>query len=215
MNKQTIVTYIYFFIMLLDVLGVFFPEVIQRRYTTFFPIPVLFLLYMVSVEKLNVYYSLALLSTFLGVVFFNIEAYFKLGLICYAMGVFLYIIITLRYVSIISTKSIFYATIPFLIVYLVPLMLYSHAVQGEIFNHIMLYVFCVGFFFLLGTLVYINQPNRSNLWLLYSGILFVISTIIHGYNMFFGYVALLQAGVITTFLLMHFAMYKHMTMEEV
>lgn len=214
MTKQRIVTYLYFIIFLIDALGVVFPESIQRQYTTFFPIPVLLALYWVSVEKINWLYSVALVSTFLGVILFNTESYYKLGLVCYAIGVLLYIVVTFKNAEEISLRSIFTVTIPFLIVYLVPLLLYSDAVQGDVFNYIMLYVFCVGFFFLLSTLVYINQRNRTNLWLLSSGILFVISTIMHGYNMFFGYVTVLQLGVVVTFLLMHYAMCKYMIDSE-
>jgi hypothetical protein len=211
MSKQKILTYLYFIILLLDALGVLFPDVLNRKYITFFPLPILLILYFFSVKKINWYYVIALAFTFLGIVFFNAEAYFKTGLVSYALGVLFYVVIGLKQASIISVKSVCIATIPFLIIYLVPLLLYSDAVGGDVFNYIMLYVFFVGSFFLISSLIYINQKNTRNLWLLISGILFIVSTIMHGYNMFFEYITILRIGVIVTFLLMHYAMYKYVS----
>jgi hypothetical protein len=157
----------------------------------------------------NWLYVIALVSTFLGVVFFNVDAFFELGLICYSMGVFFYVIISFKKANVISTKSVVIATIPFLILYLAPLILYSNAVQGDIFNYIILYSFFVGFFFFISTLIYINQRTSTNLWLFGSGILFLLSTVIHGYTMFFERMLILQFAVVSTFLLMHYAMFKY------
>lgn len=213
MSARKILTYLFFLIFLLDALGVIFPDNINRMYTTYFPLPALLFLYFFSVKKLNWYFVMAIVFTYLGVIYFNTAAYYKMGLVFYAIGVFLYVIISLKHAAIISTKSIFIATIPFLIVYLVPLMLYADAVRVDIFNYIMLYVFFVGFFFLISSLIYINQRNKNNIWLLCSGVLFLISTIMHGYNMFFGYVRLLELGVVVTFILMHYAMYRYVIVE--
>jgi hypothetical protein len=209
MPKRKIFTYLYFIILFLDAFGLIVPDIIHRKYTTFLPLPILLILYFLSVKKVNLYYIIALACTFLGVVFFTMRGYFKMGLVAYAIGVLFYVIISLKQASTISMKSIYIATVPFLIVYLVPLLLYSDKVPTEIFNYIMLYVFFVGFFFLISTLIYFNQKNKRNLWLFSSGLIFVISTIIHGYNMFFGYVVLVQFFVIITFLLMHYAMYRY------
>lgn len=213
MSKQKILTYLYFVILFLDALAVLLPDILNRKYTTFLPLPILLILYVVSVKKMNWYYVTALVFTFLGVVFFSNRIYFKMGLIFYAIGVFLYVIISLKQAAVISVKSICIATIPFLVIYLVPLLLYSDAVQVDVFNYIMLYVFFVGFFFLISSLLYINQRNERNSWLFLSGIIFVVSTIIHGYNMFFEYLPEIRAGVVVTFLLMHFAMYKYVAHE--
>lgn len=213
MSKRKIFTYLYFIILLLDAFGVFFPAIIDRRYTTFLPLPILLVLYLFSVKKVNWYYIIGLVFTFLGVIFFNIPKYSKLALVFYAIGVLFYVIIGLKQAAVISMKSIWIATIPFLIIYLVPLLLYSDAVGGDVFNYIILYVFFVGFFFLIASLIYINQNNKRNLWLLISGILFVVSTIIHGYNLFFGYVVIVTFFVIITFILMHYAMYRYVELE--
>jgi hypothetical protein len=213
MPNQKIFLYLYFIVSFLDTLGVFFPETLSRKYTTFFPLPILLCLYFFSVKKINWYYTVAVLFTFLGVIFFNTRMYFKIGILCYAIGVLFYVIISLKQAAVISAKSICIATIPFLIIYLVPLILYADAVGGEVFNYIILYAFFVGFFFLISTLVYINQKNERNLWLFSSGILFLISTIMHGYNMFFGHILALHFGVVATFLFMHFSMYKYVIKE--
>lgn len=215
MSKQKILTYLYLLFVLLDAIGVIFPDIIYRKYTTFVPIPVLFLLYLYSVKKVNWFFLTSLIATFFGIIFFNIEAYFKIALIFYAIGVFLYVIICLKTAEVIPIKTIVIATIPFLIVYLVPLILYSDAVQSEIFNFIMIYVFCVGLFFFITTLVYMNKPNKINLWLLSSGVVFLISTIIHGYNLFFKFLITIRVGVVLTFLFMHYAMYKYIVLKAI
>ncbi|MBC8756161.1 hypothetical protein H2O64_15905 [Kordia sp. YSTF-M3] len=209
MPTRKLLTYLYFIIMLFDAFAVFFPDIINRRYTTYFPLPILMLLYLLSVKKINWFYVIGLVCTFLGVVFFSKQFYFKLGLVFYAVGVLFYVLICLKQAAIISVKSVIVATIPFLIIYLVPLILYADAVQVDIFNYIILYVFFVGSFFFISSLIYFNQRNNRNLWLFSSGILFVISTTIHGYNMFFGYVKIVQFFVIITFILMHYAMYRY------
>lgn len=211
MPKRKTLLFLYFIVLFLDAFGVIFPEWVDRKYTTFLPLPILALLYVFSVKKINWLYITALLFTFLGIIFFNIQSYFKLALIFYGLGVCFYVIISLKTAAIISIKSICIATIPFLIVYLVPLIFYSDAVQGDIFNYIMFYVFFVGLFFFISTLVYINDRNKTNLWLFSSGVLFLISTIIHGYNLFFEYLTIVRVGVVFTFLIMHFAMYKYVS----
>ncbi|QHI34779.1 hypothetical protein IMCC3317_01230 [Kordia antarctica] len=213
MSKRKILTYLYFAFLFLDVFGVLFPAIIDRKYTTFLPLPVLLILYFVSVKRINWYYVIALVFTFLGVIFFYKRTYFEIGLVSYAAGVLFYVIISLKQATVISIKSVCIAIVPFLIIYLVPLILYSDAVGGDVFNYIMLYVFFVGFFFLISSLIYINQSNKRNLWLLISGMVFVVSTIMHGYNLFFGYVAEVKIGVIITFLLMHYAMYRYVELE--
>lgn len=209
MPKQILLTYLYFFLMIIDAFGVVFPDIIQRKYITFLPIPVLFILYLFSIKKVNWIYIAAIFFTFLGIIFFNTVSYFKIALIFYGIGVCLYVIISLKTAAVIPIKTIAIATIPFLIVYLVPLFFFYDAVQLDIFNYIMFYVFFVGLFFFIATLVYINQKNNTNLWLLCSGILFLISTTIHGYNLFFEYLTSIRVGIVITFLGMHFCMYKY------
>jgi hypothetical protein len=209
MPTNKLLTYLYFFLLILDALGVIYPETIDRRYVTFLPLPVLIILYLYTAKKLNWWYVTALISTFLGIVFFNISSLFKVALIFYALGVCFYVIVTLKKAIIIPIRTIFLATIPFLIVYLVPLFLYYDAVRVEIFNYIMFYVFFVGLFFFISTLVYINQKNKVNLWLLSSGIVFLLSTIIHGYYLFFEKLVTIRVGIVITFLFMHYAMYRY------
>ncbi|WP_298425583.1 hypothetical protein [uncultured Kordia sp.] len=213
MPKRKILLSLYFITLFLDALGVMFPEWIDRKFTTFFPIPILGLLYICTVKKVNLLYIISLIATFLGIVFFNIQSYFKIALVFYGIGVCMYVVISLKTAEVISIKSICIATIPFLIVYLVPLILYSDAVQSDIFNYIIFYVFFVGLFFFISILVFINKKDETNLWLLCSGVLFLISTIIHGYNLFFEYITSIRVGVVFTFLIMHFAMYKYVSRQ--
>ncbi|WP_430413223.1 hypothetical protein [Kordia sp.] len=213
MPKRKILLLLYFTAIFLDVLGVLFPEWINRKYITFLPFPILILLYIHSVKNINWLYFFGLIATFLGIILFNTKAYFKLALIFYGLGVCMYVIVSLKTAKVIPIKSIAIAAVPFLIIYLVPLIFYSDAVQMDIFNYIIFYVFFVGLFFFVSTLVYINDQNTLNLWLLCSGILFLISTIIHGYNMFFEYLVSIRVGVVLTFLLMHFAMYKYVSKQ--
>lgn len=209
MPKIKILTYLYFIILFLDAFGVVFPDILHRKYTTFLPLPILLLLYLYSVKKINWLYITSLVATFLGIIFFNTKAYFKTALIFYGLGVFFYVIISLRSAIVIPIKSIGIATIPFLVVYLVPLIYYSEAMQTDIFNYIIFYVFFVGLFIFISSLVYLNQRNRTNLWLFCSGILFLISTVIHGYHLFFEKIMLIRVGIVCTFLMMHYAMYKY------
>lgn len=213
MPKIKILTFLYFIILFLDAFGVIYPAIVDRKYTTFLPLPILLLLYLYSVKNMNWLYITSLIATFLGIILFNTQSYFKIALIFYGLGVFFYVIIALKSAVVIPIKSIFIATIPFLIVYLVPLLYYSDAMQGDTFNYIIFYVFFVGLFIFISSLVYLNRPNTTNLWLFCSGILFLISTVIHGYNLFFEYVVFIRVGVVCTFLTMHFAMYKYVSRQ--
>ncbi|WP_420573127.1 hypothetical protein [Kordia sp.] len=215
MSKQKILTYLYFFLALADALGVVFSDIIHRKYTTFLPVPVLFILYLYSVKKVNWLYIFSLIFTFIGIIFFNIQSYFNIALIFYALGVCLYVVISLKTAEVIPVKNIGIATIPFLIVYLVPFILYSDAVQSEVFNYIIFYVFFVGLFFFISILVYVNKQNTANLWLFSSGIVFLFSTIIHGYNIFFEFLVPIRVGVVITFLFMHYAMYRYTVLKTV
>lgn len=214
MSKQKLLTYLYLSLSVLDAIGVVYPEIIDRKYVTFLPFPVLILLYIYSVQKINWVYIIALISTFLGIIFFNIQSYFKIALIFYGIGVCLYVVTTLKKAVVIPIRTIIIATVPFLIVYLVPLIFYYDAVKIEIFNYILFYVFFVGLFFFISTLVYINQRNSTNLWLLSSGVVFLFSTIIHGYNLFFEYLTIIRVGVVITFLYMHYAMYRYIIAQQ-
>ena len=210
MSKQNPLTYLFVFLSILNAFGIIYPEIIDKNYVTFLPFPTLILLYLSSVKKVNVLYIISLISTFLGIVFFHAESYFKPSLIFYGIGVCLYVIISLK-TAVISIKSIFTATIPCLIVYLVPLFYYSDAVPVKIFNYIMFYVFFIGLFFFISTLMYINQRSTKNLWLLSSGIVFVISTILNGYILFDTYLVIIRVAIVFTFLFMHYAMYRYVT----
>lgn len=214
MPKQKLLTYLYFLLLVLDALGVVFPETINRKYVTFLPFPILILLYLYSTKKVNSFYFTALIATFLGIIFFNIPTYFKLALICYGIGVCFYVVTVLKKALVIPIRTIGIAAIPFLIVYLVPLFYYYDDVQLENFNYILFYVFFVGLFFFISTLVYINQQNKTNLWLLSSGIVFLISTVIHGYYLFKKEFIFVRVGVVLTFLFMHYAMYRYTIAQQ-
>lgn len=213
MPRKKLLTYLYFSLLIIDALGIVYPDVLYRKYITFLPFPALFLLYVCSVKKVNWLYITSLIFTFLGIVFFNMKPYMNIALIFYGLGVCLYVVISLKSTVVIPIRSIFIATIPFLIIYLVPLILYYDAVQTDVFNYIMFYVFFVGLFFFISTLVYVSQRTTKNLWLLSSGVVFLISTIIHGYNMFFEPIITIRVGVVITFLFMHYAMYRYVTSE--
>ncbi|WP_298514757.1 hypothetical protein [uncultured Kordia sp.] len=209
MSKQKPLTYLFVLLSILNALGIIFPEVIDKKLVTFLPFPVLILLYLFSVKKVNILYFISLLATFCGIVLFNTASYFEPSLIFYAIGVCLYVVIVLKTAVVISMRSILMTTIPFLIVYLVPLFYYYDSVQTDIFNYIMFYVFFVGLFFFVSGLVYVNQRNTKNLWLLNSGIVFLISTVIHGYYIFSEKLVSIRVAIVFTFLFMHYAMYRY------
>ncbi|AXG70960.1 hypothetical protein KORDIASMS9_03215 [Kordia sp. SMS9] len=215
MSKQKILTYLYFTLLVLDVFGIVYPEIIYRKYVTFLPFPILMLLYFVSLKKMNWLYTIALFSTFLGILFFKLSMHFKIALIFYGIGVCIYVVLALKTAIVIPTQTIFKATIPFLIVYLVPLFLYYEAVNFEIFNYILFYVFFVGLFVFISVLIYIHQQNRTNLWLFSSGIIFLISTIIHGYHLFIEQLDVLRVGIVITFLIMHYTMYRYVILQQI
>ena len=128
--------------MISDALAIVFPNIIERQYITFLPLPVLIVLYFVSVKKINWWYLLALIATFAGILFFKTVSYNKLALIFYTIGTLLYISITLKSTVEIPIRTIFIAAIPFLFIYLIPLFSYYDVIQMDIFNHILILEYC-------------------------------------------------------------------------
>lgn len=214
MNLQKILSVLYFSLMILDGLAIVYPNIIARQYITYLPLPVLMLLYFFSMKKINWNYTFALMATFVGIIFFKTVSYYKMALVFYTIGTLLYVIMTLKSTVEISIKTIFKAAIPFLFVYLVPLFSYYDVIKMDIFNYILAYVFSVGLLFFISVLIYVHKRTKANLWLLISGIVFAISTIINGYYLFKNQLITIRVCVIFAFLFMHYAMYRHVIFQE-
>ncbi|PTX59743.1 hypothetical protein C8N46_10853 [Kordia periserrulae] len=214
MNLQKILSYLYFSLMVLDALVIVFPNIIERQYITYLPLPVLMLLYFSSMKKINWMYVVALIATFAGIVAFKTVSHYKMALIFYTIGTLLYVMMTLKSTVEISIKTIFKVAIPFLFVYLVPLISYYDVIKMDIFNYILGYVFSVGLFFFISVLIYVHKRTKGNLWLLISGIVFAISTIITGYYLFKNQLIAIRVCIVFAFLFMHYAMYRHVISQE-
>ncbi len=198
-----------------DCIRILYPEYVYGSVSIYFPIPILMIMYLINCKKMNYMYVMALVFTCLGVVLVNKggEVGFGIGIISYAIGVILYCIIIIPKLDNISTRSILYLSLPFLLVFLIPYIYYSDYIVDS-FLSVAFYVFSVGFFALSSILVYISSKTKTNSWLMYSGSIFIISTIVAGYGIFVNKTVSTSVFIVISFNAMHYCMGRYVLLNK-
>ncbi len=211
MKIKTLALIAFFGFVFIDTLGIILPNTIDRQITTYFPIPILLLVFVLFTKLSRPLHVIALIFTFLGVCFFstNLDKQQRIGLLFYSCGIIIYIYNILRVQNVFNLNSVIKYALVFILVLLIPTLFYLNHIDKNLFYPIVFYINGVGFLFYVSILSYVNSKTKFNRALLTSGILLALSTIFAGHNLFMGKSSLTGMLNIVTFLLAHFYMSRY------
>lgn len=211
MNIKTLTLIIFFSLVFIDTLGIVLPNIIDRQIITYFPIPILLLIFILFTKFSRPLHITALIFTFLGVCYFstNLDKHQRIGLLFYACGIIIYIYNILRVQNVFNLNSVIKYALVFILVLLTPTLFYLNYIDKDLFYPIIFYINGVGFLFYVSILSYVNSKTKFNKALLTSGILLALSTIFAGYNLFIAKSPITSMLNILTFLLAHFYMSRY------
>lgn len=196
-------------IVLIDTLGIWFPTIINREFTTYLPIPFLIVWYLYSQKNWNVVYLIASIFTFMGVCLFNMHYVEErnLGMLCYSSGVLLYLVLLWPQVSKIKIQR-----------WVLNMVVVSSLFWGVVVSNFsittnVLYLFVYGWLvsmlFASGIMVFFNQKNRIAKTAFIATTLFAFGTFNTAIDMFSGTNRFLQTVTIFTFGIMHYSFQRY------
>lgn len=168
----------------LDVLWLFFPDYISRKYTITLTIPVLILFYFLYVEVKNFLYLVALAAFMIADYFFFIEGKLASGMVSSGVALAIYGIIVLKQSHYISTKRLLVNTVPFLAIYMLPFVFFVDRIDDAIFGEVIFYSFAIGYFSFMSIMTYFSRKNKVTQKLILAGLSTAFMGIVFGTYLF-------------------------------
>lgn len=191
------------------------------EYHLFFDIltlPLIMALYLIDTKVYNKMYLLILLLTALGDGMFSSEVIdYDLGLFCFGLGLFLYAILLFVQMKKLNVKTMIIILSVFAVVYLTPYFFFYENIPETFINSTLFYTTALGFFMIACWVVYFtNKSLKHNKYVLLASICLVLMTVFYGIFLFkdYKYEVLETFGIIFTFMLCHYFMYKYMIAQE-
>lgn len=176
---------IFFIISLIDFLGIYF----NSQITIYIAKPLLmislFWYYYLNTEKLNKFFSIGLLFSFLGDVFLlrKGELYFMLGLLSFLIAHVFYIIMVLKNLSKIKLKTVVIAIIPFVIIF-TGLLSVLYTSLGTMKIPVIIYALTISVFGMVSLLLFLQKKSLPSKTLLIGVLFFIVSDSILAINLF-------------------------------
>lgn len=201
-------------IVAVDILWLFLPDCIERKYAIVLTIPVIMLCYFLQTEIKNILYLLALTAFMVADYYFFIEKSLENGIISSGIALSIYGIIVLKQSHYISIKSLLINTIPFLAIYMLPFLFFIDKINDDIFGEVTFYTFGIGYFSFLSIMTFYNRRNKITQKLLLSGIATAIMGILFGIYLFLDSKPLYSVLANTLFVYSHYKMWQYITIKD-
>lgn len=201
-------------IVAVDVLWLFFPDYIDRKYAIVLTIPVITLCYFLQTEIKNILYLLALTAFIVADYYFFIERSLVNGITSSGIALSIYGIIVLKQSHYISIKSLLVNTVPFLVIYILPFLFFIDKINDDIFGEVMFYTFGIGYFSFLSIMTYYNRRNKITQKLLLSGIATAIMGILFGIYLFLDSKPFYSVLANTLFVYSHYKMWQYIIIKD-
>jgi len=176
MNKIRVALWVFLFVSIADIVGVIFK--FSTIIFAFKPLIILSLivLYILSVTKRNPWYILALFFSFLGDVFllFTGELFFIAGLVSFLITHLLFIKILISQVQKYSWLKVFFAIIPFLLVFSFLIFNLKEGLH-EMLLPVIIYGLTLSTFGALSFIDFLNTRSKKSLLMFTGAIVFMLS----------------------------------------
>ncbi len=201
-------------IVAVDILWLFLPDYIERKYAIVLTIPVIMLCYFLQTEIKNILYLLALTTFMVADYYFFIERNLENGIISSGIAMSIYGIIVLKQSHYISIKSLLVNTVPFLAIYMLPFLFFIDKINDDIFGEVIFYTFGIGYFSFLSIMTYYNRRNKITQKLLLSGIATAFMGILFGIYLFLDSKPLYSVLANFLFVYSHYKMWQYIIIKD-
>lgn len=201
-------------ILAVDILWLFFPDYIERKYAIVLTIPVITLCYFLQTEIKNILYLLALAAFIVADYYFFIERSLVNGITSSGIALSIYGIIVLKQSHYISIKSLLANTVPFLAIYMLPFLFFIDKINDDIFGEVIFYTFGIGYFSFLSIMTYFSRKNKITQKLLLSGIATAIMGILFGIYLFLDSKPFYSVLANALFVYSHYKMWQYIIIKD-
>jgi hypothetical protein len=198
----------------IDMIWLFFPDYISRRYTIIYTIPIIMLFYFLSVEVKNILYLFALVTFMIADYFFFIEGKLGNGIASSGVGLFIYGIIILKQSHYISTKRLLLYTVPFLAIYMSPFLIIVEKINDEIFTQVAFYAFTIGYFSFMSVMIYLSKKTEITKKLLLAGVSTALMGALFGMYLFVQAKPIYAVFANILFVYSHYKMWQYIISKD-
>ena len=202
-------------IMSVDILWLFFPDYIDRKYAIVLTIPVITLCYFLYTELKNILYLLALTTFMIADYYFFIEKSLANGIISSGIALSIYGVIVLKQSHYISTRRLLVNTIPFLAVYMLPFLFFIDRIQDAIFGEVIFYTFAIGYFSFMSIMTYFSRKNKVTKKLLMTGLSSAVMGILFGVYLFIDKNPIYSVLANVLFVYSHYKMWQYIITKDI
>lgn len=199
-------------LMLLSAFGDIFHPYIDRYYTTYLGLSVIIMYYYLKSANEDYLYMFSFVFTFVGLANFNfsVNNLRPTGILFYAFGIAIYLYKVILDTEVFSIKKVFTYVLPSSVILMIVMFFLLKNIEEDLFLIVLFYAMTVSFLLYLSILKYTTKPILKNRWLLLSGVMLTVSTIISGYDTFIEYAIYLRVTEVITFNLGHLFMAMYM-----
>lgn len=213
-SKQILLNSIFFAVSLLHLTGIIIHNALLQAITKPLLMPVLLTVYIVSVSKINKWYTAALLFAFLGDVFLmDKDRYF-------IIGIALFLVTQLMYIKIISSRlrrstglEKTLAILPF-VLYYVLLITSIKKNLNELLLPVMIYGLVISVFGILATLNYVTSRTKNTLLLFSGAVIFIASDSMIALNSFYRPQPYYGFLIMFTYIAAQYLIFRYMIQEK-
>ena len=215
MDKIKVTLLVFVLVSILDIVGIIFK--IPLMVYIFKPLIIftLLFLYVFSLPKRLKWYVIALELSFFGdvLLMFNGELFFIAGLISFLLAHVLFIKIVIDRIEKIDLKTALISSIPFIIVAGLLVNTLKNSLN-EMLIPVLIYGLVISAFGTVALIDYLKTKSKSALLMLVGAVIFIISDAILAINKFHPPAHSLEIGVMVTYILAQYSIFRSMILVK-
>jgi len=202
---------LYFLVSIVEIIGIVLEQRILLLIFKPLIIPILGLTYINSVDKINKWYLLVLVLSFLGDVFllFSGSNYFILGLGSFLLAHIVYIKIVKKDLKLFTLKKIIVAAFPFVLIFIFLIsILYQNL--GGMLAPVIIYGLTISVFGAISFYNYLEKKSNVSLLLALGAVIFIASDAMIALQKFHEPKSLYPVAIMITYVLAQYLIFKYM-----
>lgn len=213
-SKRKIALLFFAAVSIVHVLGILLKHDSLQLITKPLLIPLLIVLYKLSVEKVNKWYIIALVFSFLGDVFLMDKgSYFIYGIASFLLTQLIYIRIVLGKLKPSKLIQKIIAIIPFSVFFIVLIGLLKDNLDA-LFYPVIIYGIAISIFGMVSLLKYLTDKSIGSLYLLLGAVIFISSDSMIALNQFYEPKPFYGLLIMITYIVAQYLIYRFMILEK-
>lgn len=206
--------FLFILVSLVDIVAIILGNPLWQTLSKPLIIPSLMLYYLVSAERVDRLYLIALFFSFVGdVLLLDKNNLFLFGIGAFLITQLLYVFIFYRGLGRTTTAMKFRAALPFTIFYMALISILKPGL-GEFIIPVCIYGIAISIFGSVTYLKYLDKKSTGTLGLLFGAILFIISDSMIALHKFHGEQDLFPVAIMATYILAQFLIARFMLTSE-